>query len=67
MNLQGIMLNKISQAKTNAIRCHLYVESKNKTEKLNIDTENRLVVARGGRGWVKCMKMVKRYKYLVIK
>ena len=27
-----------------------YVESKNKTEKLNIDTENRLVVARGA-GW----------------
>ena len=39
MDLEGIMLSEISQRKTNAVGCHLYVESKkynklvNKTKK----------------------------------
>ena len=47
MDSEGIMLSEISQRKTNTIRYHLYVESKNKKPEL-IDTENILVVARGG-------------------
>ena len=46
MELEGIMLSEISQTeKTNTVWSHLYVESK-KTEL--IETENSLVVARGG-------------------
>ena len=42
---------------------------KNKTKQNKnklIDTENRLVVARGGEGWAKWVKAVKRYKFPVI-
>ena len=50
MDLEDIMLSEIRQRKTNIIQSHLYVESgrKNKTTKL-INTENRLMVATGGR------------------
>ena len=42
-----------------------YVKSKKKPEL--IDTENRLVVARVGSGcWVKWVKVIKRYRFLVI-
>ena len=34
MNLDGIMFSKISQTKTNTVRYYLYVESKNKYNKL---------------------------------
>ena len=45
----------------------MYVESKKQKTKPT-DTENRQVVARGGnRGWVKWVKVVKRYKLLAIK
>ena len=53
MNVESSMLSEVRQRKTNNIRLHLYVESKNKTNehaKL-IDTENRLVVIRPKRGW----------------
>ena len=46
MAFEGIKLSEISQRKTNTIRSHLYVESKN--VKL-IETENRLMVTRGWR------------------
>ena len=61
MNLEGIMLSKISQTekKTNTIELHLYVESK-KTQ--ITDTVSRLVVAE----LVKWVKMVKRHKLPVI-
>ena len=59
-DLEGIMLSKINQTKTNidTVLFHLYVESKkqNKQAKQNINkligTENKLVVAReeGGGG-----------------
>ena len=49
IDLEGIMLNKISQRKTNIIRSHLYVESKKHPKPKLRDTEDRLVVARGGR------------------
>ena len=44
------MLREISQRKTNRVWSHLYVESENKNKNKLIDTENRLVVARG-REW----------------
>lgn len=43
MDSEAIMLSEISQRKTNTVSCHLYVNSKDKTEK-----QNRLVVARAG-------------------
>lgn len=43
------------------------MESKSKKTKL-IDTENRMVVARGGGvGWAKWAKGIKRYKLPLIK
>ena len=56
MDLEGIILSEISQTKTNTRLFHLYVESKKqKMNKQNrnrlIDTENKLVVSRGERGW----------------
>ena len=52
MDLEGIMLNEISQRKTNTILFQLYIESekkkKNKYKKTDSDTENKLVVARAG-------------------
>ena len=57
------MLSEISQAEKD--RYHLHVESKT-TE--FTDTENRLVVARGGGGgWMKWVKGVKRQKFPVIR
>ena len=41
------MLRERSQKKTNAIWFHLYVETKNSNRNRLIDTENKLVVARG--------------------
>ena len=50
MDLNDIMLSKISQTKKD-IWSHLYVDSKKKTpQKELIDTENRLVVAKGEEG-----------------
>ena len=46
-DLKGIMLSEISQTKTNSVWFHLHMESQNKTELM--DTEDRLVVARGER------------------
>ena len=56
MDLKGIMLSYIRQTeKENTLWSHVYVESKKTIKKTQhtphlIDTENRLVVARGG-GW----------------
>ena len=56
MDLGSIMVNEISQRKTNAIWAHIYVKLKQKNQQQQqkknpklIDTENRLVVARGER------------------
>ena len=46
MDLECIMLSEISQRKKNTVRCHFYVESKEKTELT--DTENRLAIAKCG-------------------
>lgn len=75
MDLEGIMINEISQIKTNTLGFHLFVESENKTsEQITIERnryinmENKLVVAKGGLGgWVKLVKEIKRYKLPVIK
>ena len=65
MDPENSMLSEIGQRKTNAALSPLYM-----------DSENRLVVARGvngaweqGKGWewAKCMKRIKMYKLLVIK
>ena len=45
------MLSEISQRKTNAIWSHLYVEPNKQNKNRLIDTENKWVVARRGRGW----------------
>ena len=67
INLEGTMLNEISQRKTNARWFHLYVESKNKiNNKQNrnklTDTDNILAVARWeggvGDGWKKKRDLV---------
>ena len=57
IDLESIMLSEICQKKTNTIWSYLCVESKNqnkqkpKTKKVKlVDTENRLVVARGEDG-----------------
>ena len=47
MDIEGIVLNEISQIKTNTMWFHLYVESKNK-EKVN--KENKWLGARGEGG-----------------
>ena len=47
MNLEGIMLSKISQRKTDTVRFYLYVESKKQSKNKPVNTENKLVVARG--------------------
>ena len=51
MDLEGLMLSKISETKTNTVLSHFHVESKEKQKTKQqatlIDTENRLVVARG--------------------
>lgn len=50
MDLEGIALNEINQRKTIIIWTLLYMESLKKTNNKLIDTENKLVVARGGFG-----------------
>ena len=51
MDIKVIMVSEIvKRGKTNTICSLLHVKSKNKTKNKLIDTENRLVVARGG-GW----------------
>ena len=53
MNLEGIMLNEISQRKTNTTWFQSYVEFKKtnkqrkKEQKTLLNTENKLVIARG--------------------
>ena len=66
MDLEGIMLSKISQTKLNTVLFHLYVGSKNKTngqtkQNKNPDTENKEVFATEveGGGWVKWVKVIK--------
>ena len=44
MDLEDIMLNEISQRKTNIVQSHLYIKSYTHKK----DTENRMLVARGG-------------------
>ena len=47
---------------------NLKTKTKPKQYKIElIDTENRLVVARGGEGWAKQVKGIKRYKPSIIK
>ena len=58
MDLEGIMLSKISQRKTNTVRSHLYVESKNTKKVKLIETDKErgcqgLRVGDIGRGWRK--------------
>ena len=52
--LEGILLSETSQRKTNTVRSHFYMDPKNKTneqtkqnENTLIDTESKLVSARG--------------------
>ena len=49
------MWNKSDKERPNTVWFHLYVESKKQTNEQTkhklIDTENRLVVTRGERGW----------------
>ena len=70
MELEGIMLGEINQAEKDTVWLHLHVESK-KTE--HIDTENRLVVAKGwaqgekdDRRLAKQVKVVRKCKHTVI-
>ena len=56
MDLEGFMISKIRQRKTNTIWSHLHVESKKQSkqnENRLIDTENKQVAARGeeDEGW----------------
>ena len=48
MDLEGIVLNEVSQRKTNTLGPHLYVES-NKTE-VKSNRKTRFEVSRGIRG-----------------
>ena len=50
MDPEDIMLSEVSETKINAVLSQLDVESKEKQKNQLIDTENRLVVARGGGG-----------------
>ena len=57
LDLEGIMLNEVSQRKTNTIRYHLYAESKKYSKLVNIAknkqshrTDSKLVVSSVGRG-----------------
>ena len=70
MELEGIMLGEINQAEKDTVWLHLHVESK-KTE--HIDTENRLVIAKGwaqgekdDRILAKQVKVVRKCKHPVI-
>ena len=66
MDLAGIMLSEISQRKKDKYCIISFMCGIKQTE--FIDTENRLVVARGmGLGWTKRVKRVQRYKLQVIK
>ena len=53
VDLEGIMLSEISQRKTNTVLSYLYVDSKKQNEQTKqnenrlIDTDNKLVPARG--------------------
>ena len=52
MNLEGITLSEISQAETNTVWFHLYVESKKQMNKHNkTETENKQVVVREEGVW----------------
>ena len=53
MNLEGITLSEISQAETNTVWFHLYVESKkqmNKHNKTETDLQIQVVARRDGGG-----------------
>lgn len=66
-DLESIMLREISQTEKDKYRMiSLICGIQKKKKKELIDTENRLVVARGG-GWVKWVKGVKRYKLPVLR
>ena len=49
IDLEGTVLCEISQRKTDTISFRSYVESKNQTKSRFINTENKLMVARGKR------------------
>ena len=63
MNLEDIMLSEISDTEKDKY-CMILLISGIWRGKNLIDTENRLVVARGGE-WVKWVNGVKRYKLLI--
>ena len=50
-DIKGIMLSEIRRRNTISLWFHLYVESKKQNRSSLTDTENKLVVARGERGW----------------
>ena len=67
------MLNEISQVKTNTVWLHLYVEPKTQSKQNRnrlIDTEEKTVAAKGGKGVnrrVKYVKEIKRGKFKITK
>ena len=72
MDVQGIVLSEIRQRKTPYDFTYMWNLKKKQTNKQVknklVDTENRLVVARGRcGGWVKWVTGVKTYKLPVIK
>ena len=66
MDFDGMSLTEISQTEKN--KCHMISTVYGILRKKEfINTKNRLVVAEGVKwGWVKQMKVVKRYKFPVI-
>ena len=54
MDMEVIMVSEINQKKTNTIWYHFYVESTNeliKKTETNSQTDNKLLVTKGERGW----------------
>ena len=61
MDFEGIMLSEISQRKTNTVRSHLYVESKNKKQTKNPHRYREQIGGCQGWGW-RWAKWVKEEK-----
>ena len=65
MDLEDIMLSEISQTKTKTVPSHLYVEYLKIKKNRLIETEDRLVAARGeGWGLGEVRKVVRMYRLL---
>ena len=51
VDLENVILKKVSQTQTNAIWCHLYIDTKNNTNestyKTEADIENKFMVTKG--------------------